>query len=185
MSCRRPERARALARLSRERLWPSALAFGAAAFAAPSEVQAQSWLAEGRVGLASGLEGGGGAPGVAWQRSRGQLWASLDGRVDERPKWGYGARAFVELERATGVGLELGWIYNLTGKLRLFAGTVGVVLPQSAVGVTLRGNYRLSLGEDLFLSPMLGLSALPLGEDIPAGSGLVWLTLGVGVELPL
>lgn len=151
----------------------------------PAEVEAQSWLLEARVGLASGAEAGAASEGVGWQRARTQLWATLEGRVDERPHWGYGSRVFVELERSIGLGAELGAIYDLSPKIRVFAGLSGVVLPQSVLGPSLRVHYRMPFTKDLSLSPFVGLSALALGTDLPEGGGLFWLTLGVGVESPL
>lgn len=158
---------------------------GLVAASLSSPAAAQAWLLDARAGLASGAEAGAASEGVGWQRARTQLWASLDGRVDERPHWGYGSRVFVELERTIGVGAELGAIHELSPKIRIFAGLAGVVLPQSVLGPSLRVHYRMPWTENLSLSPFVGLSALALGSDLPEGGALFWLTIGVGVEAPL
>ena len=152
--------------------------------AAPAH--AQRWLLDTGLGVATGLEAGAAAEGVAVQRARTQFWAALEGRVDERPEWGYAGRAFVELERALGVGAEFGVVHQLRPPLRLFAGAVWVLAPESLFGATLRVHYSRPLLDGARWVPWIGVSVLPAGSDLPEPrGGLVWLHLGVGVESSL
>jgi hypothetical protein len=150
-----------------------------------SPLSAQRYLTEGSAGLALGVEGGQGESSVAWQRARTSLWGGLELRVDERPQTGYQARAFVELERRIGVGGEFGVTRHWRAPLQVFAGAITVLAPRTLFGGTLRAHYPMPLSAGASLSPYCAFSALPLGSDLPKGSALFWLNLGVGFSAPL
>jgi hypothetical protein len=165
-----------------------AAAFGLAwmltAMTVASTVNAQQYLAEGSLALATGLEAGDSGEAVQWQRARTSVWAGLELRVDERPKTGYQGRLFVELERSLGVGAELGVSRALGNHVQGFAGVLAVVAPQTLFGGTVRLAYPWPL-EHVGLLPWISLNALPFGEDAPQQGGVFWLLLGLGATLPL
>jgi hypothetical protein len=144
--------------------------------------QAQSWVTDAQLSIASGLEGGDSGYGIAWQRARMRLVVGLDLGNDENGADAYGLRTFVEIERGMSVGVELGYLRWVLPELNLFFGGVAVVVPETLLGGTAGATYIIPLGKRLGVAIGASLSVLPIGSDLPDGGVLMWGLLGVGIR---
>lgn len=165
-----------------------ALAFLASvALLAPARMaRAQSWSANGLVGLGTGLEGGNPGDGsVAWHRARTRATVGLDLAVDEAAYQAFGFRAFVELEHRATIGASLHYAYWINPNIGVFGGFTGVIAPKTLAGVEAGATFIIPLGKTLgiFIEP--SLAALPIGSDLPSDSVIIWGLVSAGVRLSL
>lgn len=147
-----------------------------------TQADAQAWVSDVQLGVASGLEGADTGAGVGWQRARTRLVLGVDVGNDEAAFESYGARAFVELERSVTVGAEVGYARWLSDDLSVFFGGVVVLTPRRLFGGTVALSYFLPLGSRLSVPVWASLSALPLGNDRSGPGAVVWTLLGTGVR---
>jgi len=149
---------------------------------APATAQAQSWMSDVQLGVATGLEGAGTGSGVGWQRARTRLILSLDLGSDEHAQDAYGVRTFVELERSLSVGAEFGYVRWVIPELNFFFGGVAVLAPETLFGGTAAANYTFPLGKRVGIALFTSLSVLPLGSDRPGDGVVMWWLLGLGIR---
>jgi hypothetical protein len=148
----------------------------------PAAAQAQSWVSDVQLSLASGLEGGDTGLGPGWQRARTRVVVGLDLGNDETPYEAYGVRAFVEMERSVTVGAEVGYLRWVAPRLNVFFGGVAVLAPDTLFGATAAVTYVWPLSKRLGIPIWGSLNALPFGSDRSGNSVIVWTLLGVGVR---
>jgi hypothetical protein len=148
----------------------------------PARANAQSWMEDVQLSLASGLEGGSTGTGVGWQRARTRIELGLDLGNDESGTEAYGVRTFAELERTLSVGAEVGYVRWVIPELSVFFGVVGVLAPKTLFGGTAAANYVFPLGKRLGLGVWSSLNVLPLGSDRPGSGAVMWWLLGVGIR---
>jgi hypothetical protein len=156
--------------------------FALACSAFSGSAQAQSWVSDVQLSLATGIEGADTGRGVAWQRARTRLIVGLDLGNDEHGADAYGVRTFVELERSLAVGAEVGYVRWVIPELSLFFGGVAVLTPRTLFGGTAAANYVFPLGKRLGLAVFTSFSVLPLGSDRPGNGAVVWGLLGLGIR---
>lgn len=166
--------------------WPRRAALACAAMLAAcaygAEANAQSWMTDVQLSVATGLEGADTGIGLGWQRARTRVVLGFDMGNDETGYEGYGARAFVELERGVSVGAELGYLRWIVPEVGLFFGGVAVLAPETLYGGTAAITFVIPLGKRVGIPIWGSLNVLPLGSDRPNDGVVLWALAGLGIR---
>lgn len=136
--------------------------------------------------VGTGLEGGDpGGGDIEWRRARTRFLAGFDLRSDEAEQESYGLRAFAELERRGGVGLEGRYARWLGRSVGGYVFATGLLAPETLVGAGFGATFVIPFGQRAGFAIEPAFAALPLGSDVPDGSVVMWATLTLGVRLGL
>ena len=158
----------------------------ACAITVAKSARAESWLLDAEAGAATGLEGGDpGSGSLEWQRARTRVLAGLEMRFDETEDEGTAFRVFAEIEKRGSVGAEARYVRWVTPAVGVYAGALGTFTPKTLIGGGVGVRALVPLGEQtsVFIEP--SFNALPLGNDRPDGTVVMWALLSAGVRLGL
>ncbi len=148
---------------------------------------AQKLVLGGAFGAASGVEGGdANSSSMQFRRARTQIFASIDGHLDEdaAPE-AFALRLFAEVEPHAGLGAGARYLRVLSPRLTGFVGATSVLLPRTLVGADMGAQVHcpLSNNRSFFVEPTFAI--MPLGTDLPGDHPLLWGLISVGFHAPL
>jgi hypothetical protein len=161
--------------------WTVSLATLIVMFFLARSAAAQRLVADGGIGIGTGLQRSDLIQDGLFQPARTRIVAPVYFRNDEDISQGIGIVGIFEIAPKVGFGLE-GRYVRWFGKA--FSGFVGIpviIAPKSLVGADVGATFNLPLGNlGLFVEP--SLAAMPLGTDLPGDNVLIWGLLSVGIH---
>ncbi len=158
------------------------LAVATSAIADPAG--AQQWVVGANADIASGISGGGPENPVL-ERARTRLRLGADLRVDEFPKDIYSIAMVAEVEPHASLGLDLRYNRQLSPRIVVDVGAIGLIFPESLVGPVAGLRYGIPMSPKMRLTIGPEVNVFVIGTDLPSDSVVWQILLDVGVHLDL
>jgi len=163
-----------------------ALAAGMGLWLSAPAAHAEGWITEGTFAVGSGLEGGDPGPGsIVWRRARTRIVAGFDLRSDENEQDSWGLRAFAEIEKRGGAGLEARYTRWMSRSFGGFVFATATLVPKTVVGAGFGACLGIPFGKRASFAIEPAFAALPFGSDVPGQTVLLLGSLSLGLKVNL